>query len=117
MEIPEFTEEPTSQYVRLGSPVSLVCRARPASTQIWWLFGGRRIRTDPQRGYRIDNGVLIIESFQKRGGLSHAGVYRCVANNSYGAVISQQAILDKAGNYNCLDSTGDKLLNLCFVQL
>lgn len=67
----------------------LNCSARgnpPPS--ILWLHNGELI-TSNDRIFVLDNGSLVIESVR----MTDSGMYRCYANNSFGSLESDSALL------------------------
>ncbi|TNM91270.1 hypothetical protein fugu_019650 [Takifugu bimaculatus] len=92
---PIFEEEPVDVVYTEDSPdgrISMNCRARanpPASYR--WRRGNWEIKLmeQPDEHYSLVGGNLVINNPKKK----HAGVYICVARNTYGTVISKEAQL------------------------
>ncbi len=98
---PHFVEEPSSAVVtKSSSKVVLRCRADPVGTEVRWLYNGSELSTNHRPGFRIEDGELHILSFRQGAkDMLHVGLYQCIANNSYGAIISKEARLEVAGKY------------------
>jgi len=102
--IPRFTLEPQSAVARSGSTVTLSCavmQTDPPATVKWTLNGTVLVLQPPatapggvkqRRTYDIRDGILRIASF----GISHEGIYQCVASNAHGVVTSAEARLEIA---------------------
>ena len=86
--------------MKVQSKVSLRCQVTGNATSIYWLYKDRRITSNTEN-IRINGGHLVIESFlnsstQQPGA---EGIYRCVASNDKGTVLSLEARLEAACKY------------------
>ncbi len=94
-------EEPQSQTVEPHSAVTLSCKTEPNNAQISWMFNGAFIDSIPQLDVEVQAGALHIASFRyKPKDQSHVGVYQCMAQTPGGAIVSKEAVLQKAGELN-----------------
>ena len=93
----KFTSQPTNQYSAENYNVSFQCSATSNHRQypnFIWKKNDVYINTFYQRRLQITpNGSLIIRRVKS----SDFGSYRCVAQSSHGAIVSQAASLVKAG--------------------
>ena len=93
----KFTLQPTSQYSLENYNASFQCSALSKPRQhlnFLWKRNDEYINTFKQRRFQITpNGSLFI----RRVSSSDFGSYRCVAQSSHGAIVSQAASLAKAG--------------------
>ena len=106
---PVFTEHPQSGVVKQFDPTTLRCTVSieaGQSVQLTWTHNGHHVTHEygAARGISTSEGILTgsltIDSFKQRPrDESNVGVYNCVASNSVGTVVSQDAILSKAGEY------------------
>lgn len=94
---PEFTKEPTSQFVNRGSRVKLKCAYQPKEGDVRWLFNGTPLNVQrlEQLQMSLNNGHLIIESFRGEEGelSSHVGNYQCEVTTKVGTILSKTASL------------------------
>ncbi|KAJ8247871.1 hypothetical protein GJAV_G00251520 [Gymnothorax javanicus] len=66
---------------------------RETPIAVWWLKNGIKI-TENERVYLLANGSLYISGVENRkGDKSDEGCYQCLAQNKYGAILSQKACL------------------------
>ncbi|XP_036391442.1 protogenin A-like [Megalops cyprinoides] len=89
-----FIKEPHDVTVVRKDPVVLDCQAHgEAPIDVRWLKNGVRL-TDSERVYRLSNGSLYISEVEsRRGDKSDEGFFQCLAQNKYGAILSQKARL------------------------
>ncbi|XP_072281001.1 contactin-2 [Pyxicephalus adspersus] len=91
---PVFEEQPQNTLFPEGSAeeqVSLSCRARaipPANYR--WKLNGTDLNLAENSSYRLIGGNLAISNPTQS---KHAGTYQCVASNSFGTVLSNEASL------------------------
>uniref|UniRef100_A0A8C4TBT7 Protogenin n=1 Tax=Erpetoichthys calabaricus TaxID=27687 RepID=A0A8C4TBT7_ERPCA len=89
-----FYKEPHDVNVMRKDPVILDCQARgdlPISMK--WLKNGVKV-LENDRVYALSNGSLYIAEVEsKAGDKSDEGFYQCLAQNKYGAILSQKARL------------------------
>ncbi|KAH0517001.1 Cell adhesion molecule [Microtus ochrogaster] len=88
---PYFISEPLSAVQKLGRPVVLHCSAKPVTARISWLHNGKQLDRNTEQ-IKIHRGTLTILSLNP----SLSGCYRCVANNSIGAIVSGPATVSTA---------------------
>ena len=81
-------------------PVILDCQAHgEAPIAVRWLKNGVKI-AENERVYLLSNGSLYISEVENRkGDKSDEGCYQCLAQNKYGAILSQKACLTVASKY------------------
>uniref|UniRef100_A0A4W4DPI8 Protogenin n=1 Tax=Electrophorus electricus TaxID=8005 RepID=A0A4W4DPI8_ELEEL len=74
--------------------VVLDCRAQgEAPVHVRWLKNGSPF-AESERAYLLANGSLFISEVEnRRGDQSDEGLYQCLAQNKYGAILSQKARL------------------------
>lgn len=96
-----FIKEPHDVTVVRRDAVILDCRVKGESPiDVRWLKNGVRV-LENQRVYQLSNGSLYISEVEsKRGDKSDDGLYQCLAQNKYGAVVSQKARLTIASRYH-----------------
>ncbi|XP_018595106.1 protogenin A isoform X2 [Scleropages formosus] len=92
-----FTKEPHDVIVMRMDSVVLDCQARgEAPIAVRWMRNGLRI-SENERVYSLSNGSLYISEVEsKKGDRSDEGFYQCLAQNKYGAILSQKAHLSVA---------------------
>lgn len=80
--------------------VILDCQARGESPiDVRWLKNGVKV-VENERVYLLSNGSLFISEVEsRRGDKSDEGLYQCLAQNKYGAILSQKARLTIASEY------------------
>ncbi|KAM7337833.1 hypothetical protein ACRRTK_003952 [Alexandromys fortis] len=88
---PYFISEPLSAVQKLGRPVVLHCSAKPVTARISWLHNGKQLDRNTEQ-IKIHRGTLTILSLNP----SLSGCYRCIANNSIGAIVSGPATVSTA---------------------
>ncbi|MBN3289853.1 PRTG protein, partial [Polypterus senegalus] len=92
-----FYKEPHNVNVMRKDPVILDCQARgdlPISMK--WLKNGVKV-VENDRVYALSNGSLYIAEVEsKAGDKSDEGFYQCLAQNKYGAILSQKSRLTVA---------------------
>ncbi|KAJ8343543.1 hypothetical protein SKAU_G00308720 [Synaphobranchus kaupii] len=89
-----FIKEPHDVTVMRKDPVILECQAHgEAPIDVRWLKNGVRV-LENERVYLLSNGSLYISEVESRkGDKSDEGFYQCLAQNKYGAILSQKARL------------------------
>ncbi|XP_068168459.1 protogenin A [Antennarius striatus] len=89
-----FIKEPHDVTVVRRDAVILDCQGRGESPiDISWLKNGAKVSED-ERVYLLSNGSLFISEVEtRRGDKSDEGFYQCLAQNKYGAILSQKARL------------------------
>lgn len=82
--------------------VILDCQAHgEAPIAVKWLKNGVHI-AENDRIYLLSNGSLYIAEVEsRRGDKSDEGFYQCLAQNKYGAILSQKARLTIASKFGC----------------
>ncbi|XP_035273002.1 protogenin A-like [Anguilla anguilla] len=92
-----FIKEPRDVTVMRKDPVILDCQAHgEAPIAVRWLKNGVKI-SENERVYLLSNGSLYISEVENRkGDKSDEGCYQCLAQNKYGAILSQKACLTVA---------------------
>ncbi|XP_041918413.1 protogenin A [Alosa sapidissima] len=95
-----FIKEPRDVTVMRKDAVILDCQAHgEAPIAVKWLKNGVHI-AENDRIYRLSNGSLYIAEVEsRRGDKSDEGFYQCLAQNKYGAILSQKARLTIANIY------------------
>lgn len=103
-----FIKEPLDVTVIRKEAAILDCQARgEAPIDVRWLKSGVQI-AENERVYLLSNGSLFISEVEsRRGDKSDEGFYQCLAQNKYGAILSQKARLTIASEYQ-----GYELCNL-----
>lgn len=76
----------------------LDCHAKgEAPIDVRWLKNGAKV-AENERVYRLSNGSLYISEVEsRRGDKSDEGFYQCLAQNKYGAILSQKGRLTITG--------------------
>ncbi|KAI4886009.1 hypothetical protein NFI96_000956 [Prochilodus magdalenae] len=89
-----FIKEPRDATVLRKDAVILDCQAQgEVPIHIRWLKSGSPL-AETDRVYPLANGSLFIsEAENRRGEKSDEGSYQCLAQNKYGAILSQKARL------------------------
>ncbi|XP_072550603.1 protogenin A isoform X2 [Salminus brasiliensis] len=89
-----FVKEPRDATVVRRDAVILDCQAKgEIPVHIRWLKNGSPL-TKTDRIYPLTNGSLFIsEAENRKGEKSDEGLYQCLAQNKYGAILSQKARL------------------------
>ncbi|KAM9366791.1 protogenin A [Symphorus nematophorus] len=89
-----FIKEPHDVTVMRKDAVILDCQAHGESPiDVRWLKNGVRV-VENERVYLLSNGSLFISEVESRkGDKSDEGLYQCLAQNKYGAILSQKARL------------------------
>ncbi|XP_048471678.1 protogenin A [Rhincodon typus] len=92
-----FTREPQDVIVLRKDPVVLDCQARgELPITIVWMKNSLKL-VDNERIYILSNGSLYITEVEHRKGeRSDEGFYECLAQNKYGAILSQKSHLSVA---------------------
>ncbi|KAK7913078.1 hypothetical protein WMY93_013289 [Mugilogobius chulae] len=87
-----FVKEPHDVTVMRKESVFLDCQVRgEAPIDIQWLKNGLKL-VESERMYLLTNGSLFISEVEsRRGDKSDEGFYQCLAQNKYGAILSQKA--------------------------
>uniref|UniRef100_A0A671YLS8 Protogenin n=1 Tax=Sparus aurata TaxID=8175 RepID=A0A671YLS8_SPAAU len=89
-----FIKEPHDVTVMRRDAVILDCQAHGESPiDVRWLRNGVKV-VENERVYLLSNGSLYISEVEsRRGDKSDEGLYQCLAQNKYGAILSQKARL------------------------
>ncbi|XP_022068672.2 protogenin A [Acanthochromis polyacanthus] len=89
-----FVKEPHDVTVMRKEAVILDCQARGEATiDVRWLKNGVKL-VENERVYLLSNGSLYFSEVEsRRGDKSDEGFYQCLAQNKYGAILSQKARL------------------------
>ncbi|KAJ8391627.1 hypothetical protein AAFF_G00087680 [Aldrovandia affinis] len=92
-----FVKEPHDVTVMRKDPVILDCQAHgEAPIAVRWLKSGVRV-AESERVYLLSNGSLYIAEVEnRRADKTDEGFYQCLAQNKYGAILSQKARLTVA---------------------
>ncbi|XP_033977662.1 contactin-4 isoform X2 [Trematomus bernacchii] len=89
---PVFTQEPSDSIFPLSiddKQVFINCNARGNPTPHYrWKMDGREINTELDPNFSLVEGNLLISDPRV---MDHAGVYQCIATNTFGTVISREA--------------------------
>ncbi|KAM6949954.1 protogenin A [Lycodopsis pacificus] len=95
-----FIKEPHDVTVMRREAVILDCQAHGESPiDVRWLKNGVKV-VENERVYHLSNGSLYISEVEsRRGDKSDEGLYQCLAQNKYGAILSQKARLTIASIY------------------
>uniref|UniRef100_A0A8C3AXP3 Protogenin n=1 Tax=Cyclopterus lumpus TaxID=8103 RepID=A0A8C3AXP3_CYCLU len=95
-----FIKEPHDVTVMRREAVILDCQAHGESPiDVRWLKNGVKV-VENERVYHLSNGSLYISEVEsRRGDKSDEGLYQCLAQNTYGAILSQKARLTIASIY------------------
>ncbi|XP_077449346.1 protogenin A [Stigmatopora argus] len=89
-----FIKEPHDVTAMRKEAVILDCQAHGETPiDVRWLRNGAKVSVN-ERVYLLSNGSLYIsEAESRRGDKSDEGFYQCLAQNKYGAILSQRARL------------------------
>eukprot|EP00066_Takifugu_rubripes_P005782 XP_003970092.1 PREDICTED: protogenin [Takifugu rubripes] len=89
-----FIKEPRDVIVVRREAIILDCHAKGESPiDVRWLKNGAKV-AGSDRVYLLSNGSLYISEVEsRRGDKSDEGLYQCLAQNKYGAILSQKARL------------------------
>lgn len=89
-----FIKEPHDAIAVRREAVILDCHAKGESPiDVRWLKNGAKV-AESDRVYLLSNGSLYISEVEsRRGDKSDEGLYQCLAQNKYGAILSQRARL------------------------
>ncbi|KAI5097917.1 protogenin A precursor, partial [Silurus meridionalis] len=89
-----FVKEPRDVTVLRKDVVIMDCQAQGDNPiRIRWLKNGSPV-LESDRVYQLSNGSLFIsETENRKGDKSDEGSYQCLAQNKYGAILSQKARL------------------------
>ncbi|KAI5611357.1 protogenin A precursor, partial [Silurus asotus] len=89
-----FVKEPRDVTVLRKDVVIMDCQAQGDNPiRIRWLKNGSPV-LESDRVYQLSNGSLFIsETENRKGDKSDEGLYQCLAQNKYGAILSQKARL------------------------
>ncbi|XP_039633880.1 roundabout homolog 1 isoform X3 [Perca fluviatilis] len=93
---PRIVHQPSDVVVKAGNPATLSCRAEGSPRpSIEWLRNGQTLTADERlQPLVLSEGSLFFLSVgEGRRGLSHEGVYTCVARSSAGEASSRNASL------------------------
>lgn len=95
-----FIKEPHDVSVMRKDAVTLDCQAHGESPiAVTWLKNGVKV-AENERVYILSNGSLYFSEVEiRRGDKSDEGFYQCLAQNKYGAILSQKARLTIASKY------------------
>ena len=101
---PKFLQQPQSQVIKQNSEAVLHCMVHPDNVEVRWTFNGAPLYSQASQGVEVKQGRVTIQAFKasRRGnadGYSHEGVYQCIANNSAGVIVSNEAKLERACKY------------------
>lgn len=104
-----FIKEPHDVTVMRKEAVILDCQAHGESPiDVRWLKNGVKI-VENERVYLLANGSLFISEVEsRRGDKSDEGLYQCLAQNKYGAILSQKARLTIASEYHA--GVGERII-------
>ncbi|XP_034045703.1 protogenin A [Thalassophryne amazonica] len=89
-----FIKEPCDVTAMRKEAVILDCQAHgEAPIDVIWIKNGVKV-VEKERLYHLTNGSLYISEVEsRRGDKSDEGFYQCLAQNKYGAILSQKACL------------------------
>ncbi|KAK7916148.1 hypothetical protein WMY93_011909 [Mugilogobius chulae] len=89
---PVFTQEPSDSTFPLSSDdkqVFINCKAKGNPPPHYrWKVDGREIKLESESHYSFVEGNLLINNPHV---INHAGVYQCIATNTFGTVVSREA--------------------------
>lgn len=96
-----FIKEPHDVTAIRRDAVILDCQAQgEPPIDVRWLKNGVKV-VENDRVYLLSNGSLYISEVEsRRGDKSDEGLYQCLAQNKYGAILSQKARLTIASKYH-----------------
>lgn len=112
-----FTLEPSDVVAVQEQPLMLHCQVNgipPVTVQ--WRRNGLLLPQDHERTTFV-NGSLLIGHFQKikSDGSSDEGDYECVAQNSFGLVVSRRARIQAASKCLLLSCPSHRIVCLSFL--
>lgn len=89
-------DDPKDIIVARGQPAAFHCKTYTNSTRlhITWYYNNSPIVSDDARRKQLDNGTLYIP---KVTGKRFEGLYKCLASNEFGSLLSNTASLKIAG--------------------
>lgn len=96
---PRIVHHPSDVVVKVGSPATLSCRADGnPKPSIHWLHNGLRVDTQLSDSHLrpmllTEGSIFFLSVTSGKKGLTHEGVYTCVATNSVGMAMSRNASL------------------------
>uniref|UniRef100_A0A7N8YPN7 Contactin-4-like n=1 Tax=Mastacembelus armatus TaxID=205130 RepID=A0A7N8YPN7_9TELE len=89
---PVFTQEPSDSIFPLSTDdnqVFINCKAKGNPPPYYrWKVDGREINTESDQNYNLVEGNLLIRNPHVT---NHAGVYQCIATNTFGTIVSREA--------------------------
>lgn len=116
---PHIVLHPSDVVVKVDSPATLSCRAEgtPKPT-IEWLHNGQSVDMKLADSHLppivlSDGSIFFLSVTGEKKGLSHEGIYTCVAKNSAGKATSRNASLYIAGGFGA----GVMILLDCCLKL
>lgn len=99
---PRIVHHPSDVVVKVGSPATLSCRADGnPKPSIRWLHNGLPVETELGDSHLLpivlsEGSIFFLSVTAGKKGLTHEGVYTCVATNSAGRATSRNASLEIA---------------------
>lgn len=98
-----FVKEPRDATALRKDIVIMDCQAQgELPIRICWLKNGSPV-VESNRVYQFSNGSLFIsETESRKGEKSDEGLYQCLAQNKYGAILSQKAHVTIASKFRFL---------------
>ena len=91
--LPVIIKQPSDVVAAKNSPADLECGVlEPSKATIHWLHNGVKVEDDSKR-VTMDDGSLHFVRVTRNRKRTHAGIYQCVASNSYGTTRSRNASL------------------------
>lgn len=98
-----FVKEPRDATVLRKDVVIMDCQAQgELPIRIRWLKNGSPV-VESDHVYQLPNGSLFISETEiRKGEKSDEGSYQCLAQNKYGAILSQKARLTIASKFRLL---------------
>ena len=90
---PVIIKQPSDVVAAKNSPADLECGVlEPSKATIHWLHNSVKVEDDAKR-VTMDDGSLHFVRVTRNRKRTHAGIYQCVASNSYGTTRSRNASL------------------------
>ena len=90
---PVIIKQPSDVVATKNSPADLECGVlEPSKATIHWLHNSVKVEDDAKR-VTMDDGSLHFVRVTRNRKRTHAGIYQCVASNSYGTTSSRNASL------------------------
>ena len=90
---PVIIKQPSDVVAEKNSPADLECGVlEPSKATIHWLHNGVKVEDDTKRVTMNDGSLHFVRVTRNRK-RTHAGIYQCVASNSYGTTRSRNASL------------------------